>query len=215
MRLLGRFQRVSSAVGELRRDARHHADEPHPGEVADLERHHHQLLFGRHLGPRGEACQRRADDPVGVGRRRGGRHFQRHQGGQIIDRRDHQPFADTPGRRVLAHDRQDGGAGAERQQLTLLDRHALLFEGIVGHGLFDFGEGFSRQGDEPDEHPFLLVLEAGEGRGGLELVWRDEWPTFEPIGKTASAAVAGCGAKASTTAIATAVSDLRTGTNME
>ena len=57
------------------------------------------------------------------------------------------PRAGAPGARSSA----EALPLPQRQRLALVDRHALLLEGVVGHGLFDLGEGDCRQRDEPDE----------------------------------------------------------------
>ena len=103
MRLLGGVERVLRAVGELHGDARHHAHQPHAGGIADAERHQPELLVDRHGGARRRGsrarCGSRRPD------KRGGDfawHLERHHRGEVVDRRDQQPFAELPGRRAPA-----------------------------------------------------------------------------------------------------------------
>ena len=170
MRLLGRLQRVLGAVGELRRHARHHADEPHARRVSPtLNGTIVKLLVVRHMRPRGEARQRRADDRIGVGRRRLGRHLQRHQRGQIVDRRDQQPFADASGRRCPGA-RSPGWrcrspSGSDSRFSTVMPcffRASLVMVFSISAKALP-GKATSRT-----KTPFCSVLEAGKGRGGLE-----------------------------------------------
>ena len=113
LRLLGRLDVVLGPVGELHRDARHHPGEPQARVSPTLNGTSVSCSSAGTVARVAMLSSAVRTGAVRIGRRRLARHLKRNQRGQVVDRRDQQPFADAARRRSPGARRQDGVAASE------------------------------------------------------------------------------------------------------
>lgn len=162
MCLVAAVDRVIRPVGELHGDARHHSHQPQSRNVAQPKRHQRKLLVDRNGLAHREAREHLADFKFRILRNRLLRNLQRHHRGQLVDRRDQQPFPDASAIGLLTRDHEQRFAGRQREAFALLHDHALLLQGVGRHRPLDFGKGRARQRDQADVNVIGGVLETGE-----------------------------------------------------